>query len=73
MDNSNGSGNNLVLWLPGSALILSLVVSTFALTREPFLEPRPIGAQFQAQSPIEAPVARPVRCARALSQKVQGS
>lgn len=54
MDNSNGSGNNLVLWLPGSALILSLVVSTFALTREPFLEPRPIGAQFQAQSPIEA-------------------
>ncbi|WDH25621.1 hypothetical protein [Pseudomonas chlororaphis] len=54
MDNSNGSGNNLVLWLPGSALILSLVVSTFALTREPFLEPRPIGAQFQAQPPIEA-------------------
>ncbi|AZC30680.1 hypothetical protein C4K38_2720 [Pseudomonas chlororaphis subsp. piscium] len=54
MDNSNGSGNNLVLWLPGSALILSLVVSTFALTREPFLEPRPIGAQFQVQSPIEA-------------------
>ncbi|MGE7955089.1 hypothetical protein ACQKQA_00570 [Pseudomonas sp. NPDC089530] len=54
MDNSNGSGNNLVLWLPGSALILSLVVSTFALTREPFLEPRPTGAQFQAQAPIEA-------------------
>lgn len=54
MDNSNGSGNNLVLWLPGSALILSLVVSTFALTREPFLEPRPIGAQFQTQPPIEA-------------------
>ncbi|MHC8381799.1 hypothetical protein [Pseudomonas sp. LB3P14] len=53
MDN-NGSGTNLAFWLPGSAVILSLVVSMFALNREPFLEPRPIGAQFQAQLPIEA-------------------
>ena len=52
--NSNGSGTNLAFWLPGSAVILSLVVSMFALNREPFLEPRPIGAQFQAQLPIEA-------------------
>lgn len=51
---SKGSGTNLAFWLPGSAVILSLVVSMFALTREPFLEPRPIGAQFQAQLPIEA-------------------
>jgi hypothetical protein len=54
MDTSKDSGTNLAFWLPGSAVILSLVVSTFALTREPFLEPRPIGAQFQAQLPIEA-------------------
>lgn len=53
MDN-HGSGTNLAFWLPGSAVILSLVVSMFALNREPFLEPRPIGAQFQAQLPIEA-------------------
>ncbi|HCS41286.1 MAG TPA: hypothetical protein DIW52_00425, partial [Pseudomonas sp.] len=51
---SNGSGTNLAFWLPGSAVILSLVVSMFALNREPFLEPRPVGAQFQAQLPIEA-------------------
>jgi hypothetical protein len=51
---SKDSGTNLAFWLPGSAVILSLVVSMFALTREPFLEPRPIGAQFQAQLPIEA-------------------
>ncbi|VVO02433.1 hypothetical protein [Pseudomonas fluorescens] len=54
MDNSKDSGSNLGFWLPGSAIILSLVVSTFALTREPFLESRPIGGQFQAQLPIEA-------------------
>ncbi|MHC8353857.1 hypothetical protein ACYZTL_01060 [Pseudomonas sp. LB3P81] len=51
---TKGSGINLAFWLPGSAVILSLVVSMFALNREPFLEPRPIGAQFQAQLPIEA-------------------
>jgi hypothetical protein len=51
---TKGSGINLGFWLPGSAVILSLVVSMFALNREPFLEPRPIGAQFQAQLPIEA-------------------
>ncbi|MGH8384081.1 MAG: hypothetical protein ACRESJ_01080 [Pseudomonas sp.] len=54
MDNNKDSGANLAFWVPGGALILSLVISTFALTREPFLEPRPIGAQFQAQLPIEA-------------------
>jgi len=53
MDNKD-SGSNFAFWLPGSAVVLSLVVSTFALTREPFLEPRPIGAQFQAELPIEA-------------------
>lgn len=53
MDNKD-SGTNLAFWLPGSAVILSLVVSTFALTREPFLELRPSGEQFQAQLPIEA-------------------
>ncbi|WP_433740540.1 hypothetical protein [Pseudomonas putida] len=51
---SKGSGTNLAFWLPGSAVILSLVVSMFALTREPFLDPRPIGAQLQAQLPIES-------------------
>ncbi|MGE8066282.1 hypothetical protein [Pseudomonas sp. NPDC089569] len=54
MDNNKDSGTNLAFWLPGSAVILSLVISTFALTRAPFLEPRPVGAQFQAQLPIEA-------------------
>lgn len=54
MDNNKDSGANLAFWLPGGAVILSLVISTFALTRAPFLEPRPIGAQFQAQLPIEA-------------------
>lgn len=53
MDNKD-SGSNLALWIPGSALILSLVVSTFALTRSPFLEPRPLGGEFQARMPIEA-------------------
>jgi hypothetical protein len=51
---SKGSGTNLAFWVPGSAVILSLVVSMFALNRDPFLEPRPVGAQFQAQLPIEA-------------------
>ena len=51
---TKGSGINLGFWLPGSAVILSLVVSMFALNRDPFLEPRPVGAQFQAQLPIEA-------------------
>ncbi|MBV6824672.1 hypothetical protein [Pseudomonas sp. PD9R] len=51
---SKGSGTNLAFWLPGSAVILSLVISMFALNRDPFLEPRPVGAQFQAQLPIEA-------------------
>jgi hypothetical protein len=54
MDNNNNSGTNLAFWVPGSAVILSLVISTFALTRDPFLEPRPIGAHFQAQLPIDA-------------------
>lgn len=53
MDNKD-SGSNFALWIPGGAVILSLVVSTFALTRAPFLEPRPVGGQFQAQMPIEA-------------------
>lgn len=52
--NGNDSGSNLALWLPGSAIVLSLIVSTFALTRAPFLEQRPFGAQFQTQLPIEA-------------------
>ncbi|WP_422418946.1 hypothetical protein [Pseudomonas sp. GZD-222] len=52
--NSNDSGSNLGFWLPGSAIVLSLIVSTFALTRAPFLEQRPFGAQFQTQLPIEA-------------------
>lgn len=52
--NNKGSGINLAFRLPGSAVILSLVVSMFTLNREPFLEPRPIGAQFQALLPIEA-------------------
>ncbi|MFK0089677.1 hypothetical protein ACIQUS_20560 [Pseudomonas sp. NPDC090755] len=52
--NNNDSGSNLGFWLPGSAIILSLIVSTFALTRVPFLEQRPFGAQFQTQLPIEA-------------------
>ena len=52
--NNNDSGSNLALWLPGSAIVISLVLSTFALTREPFLEQRPFGAQFQAELPIDA-------------------
>ncbi|WP_397452910.1 hypothetical protein [Pseudomonas sp. NA-150] len=54
MDANKGSGTNFAFWLPGSAVILSLVVSTFALTRAPFLEPRPLGAQFHSETPIEA-------------------
>ncbi|MDB6145136.1 MAG: rane protein [Pseudomonas sp.] len=54
MDNNKDSGTNFAFWIPGSALIFSLVVSTFALTHAPFLEPRPVGAQFQAESLIEA-------------------
>lgn len=54
MDTNKDSTGNYSVWLPGSALILSLVISTFALTRDPFLETRPVGAQFQPQTPIEA-------------------
>lgn len=59
MDNNDrndkkDAGSNFALWLPGSAVIISLVVSTFALTREPFLEARPAGAQLQVEQPIEA-------------------
>ncbi|MDB5980330.1 MAG: rane protein, partial [Pseudomonas sp.] len=54
MDNNKESGTNFAFWIPGSAIIFSLVVSTFALTRAPFLEPRPVGAQFQVETPIEA-------------------
>ncbi|MFJ3075966.1 MULTISPECIES: hypothetical protein [Pseudomonas] len=54
MDANKDSTGNYAVWLPGSALILSLVVSAFALTRAPFMETRPEGAQFQPQMPIEA-------------------
>jgi len=54
MDTNNNSTSNYAVWLPGSALILSLVVSAFALSRAPFLETRPEGAQFQPHTPIEA-------------------
>ncbi|MFJ4394848.1 hypothetical protein [Pseudomonas sp. NPDC089396] len=54
MDTNNNSTSNYAVWLPGSALILSLVISTFALTRAPFLETRPEGSQFQPHMPIEA-------------------
>ncbi|MFR0690070.1 hypothetical protein ACLUTX_11780 [Enterobacterales bacterium AE_CKDN230030158-1A_HGKHYDSX7] len=53
MDNKD-SGSNFALWIPGSAVLLSLVVSTFALTRAPFFESRPAGSQFQVEQPIEA-------------------
>lgn len=53
MDNKD-SGSNFALWIPGGAVILSLVVSTFALTRAPFFESRPAGSQFQVEQPIEA-------------------
>ncbi|QRY78769.1 hypothetical protein JVX91_24855 [Pseudomonas sp. PDNC002] len=53
MDNKD-SGSNLSLWIPGSAVVLSLVVSALALTRPAFLEPRPLGGQFQVERPIEA-------------------
>jgi hypothetical protein len=54
MDNNKDSGSNLAFWIPGGALVLSLVVSTFALQREPFIETRPVGGQFEAQLPIDA-------------------
>ena len=54
MDTNNNSTSNYAVWLPGSALILSLVISTFALTRAPFLETRPEGSRFQPHTPIEA-------------------
>lgn len=54
MDTNKDSTSNYAVWLPGSALILSLVVSAFALTRDPFLDARPVGGQFQPQTPIEA-------------------
>lgn len=54
MDNNKDPGSNLGLWLPGSAVIISLVASTFALTREPFFEARPTGVQFQVEQQIEA-------------------
>jgi len=54
MDTNNNSTSNYAVWLPGSALILSLVISTFALTRAPFLETRPEGGRFQPHTPIEA-------------------
>ncbi|EJN38456.1 hypothetical protein PMI38_02080 [Pseudomonas sp. GM84] len=54
MDTNNNSTSNYAVWLPGSALILSLVVSAFALSRAPFLETRPEGGQFQPHMPIEA-------------------
>lgn len=54
MDTNKEATGSYSVWLPGSALILSLVVSTFALTRSPFLETRPLGAQFQPETPIEA-------------------
>ncbi|MDD2046622.1 hypothetical protein [Pseudomonas putida] len=54
MDTNKDSTGNYSVWLPGSAVVLSLVISAFALTRDPFLETRPVGAQFQPQIPIEA-------------------
>lgn len=53
MDNKD-AGSNLTLWVPGGAVVLSLVVSAFALTRTPFVEPRPAGGQFQVERPVEA-------------------
>ncbi|MFJ4445573.1 hypothetical protein ACIPZ8_26255 [Pseudomonas sp. NPDC089422] len=54
MDTNKDSTSNYSVWLPGGAVVLSLVISTFALIREPFVETRPVGAQFQPQTPIEA-------------------
>lgn len=54
MDNNKDPGSNVALWLPGSAIIISLVVSTFALTRPPLIEIRPAGVPGQAELPIEA-------------------
>ncbi|MDF9620776.1 hypothetical protein P5705_24280 [Pseudomonas entomophila] len=54
MDTNKDSAGSYSVWLPGSALILSLVISAFALTRDPFLEIRPVGGQFPPQTPIEA-------------------
>ncbi|TBW06685.1 DUF998 domain-containing protein [Azotobacter chroococcum subsp. isscasi] len=55
MDNNNKDpGGNLALWLPGGAVIISLVVSTFALTRVPLIESRPAGAEFHIEQQIEA-------------------
>ena len=53
MDNKD-SAAPFSVWLPGTAVILSLVISTFALTRDPFLDARPSGAQFQPQLAIDA-------------------
>jgi hypothetical protein len=54
MDTNKESSGNLAVWLPGSALIVSLVLSALALNKAPFLDSRPVGAQFQPQTLIEA-------------------
>ena len=53
MDNKD-SGSSLAFWLSGSAVIFSLVVSTFALTRSPFFEFRPADTHSQVELPIRA-------------------
>lgn len=54
MDTNKESSGNLAVWLPGGALIVSLVLSALALNKAPFLDSRPVGFEFQSQPPIEA-------------------
>jgi hypothetical protein len=54
MDTNKESSGSLAVWLPGSALLVSLVLSALALNKAPFLDSRPVGFDFQSQLPIEA-------------------
>lgn len=54
MDNNKDSGGGLSFWLPGGAVLISLVISTFALHREPFVNPRPASPPSVIAGPVDA-------------------
>ncbi|WP_213878963.1 hypothetical protein [Pseudomonas sp. dw_358] len=54
MENNKESGPDLSFWLPGGAVLISLMISTFVLHKEPFINARPASPPSMTQPPIDA-------------------
>lgn len=54
MESNKEAGSGPAFWIPSGAVLLSLLVSTWALQREPFINPRPASTPAAVQTPIDA-------------------